>query len=204
MSLTGGAIATAASQYVGRWLYVFGGIPNPPNVLEGDCSSFVTMILAYRMRLVTPGGKWGAPDMPPHAHGPVVMDYVNWHGAEPVTSPQAGDLCCWAGLGADGHIGIAVSPTEMVSALDPADGCKRTPIVGTGPPGVPLVYRRVTGVAGVGLPVPFGQGATVGAGGPAGPLLAVLTAGVVAIGGFGLALLGAAVLVPWLVSKAAR
>jgi len=149
-SVTGRLIAVDARRYVGKG-YVFGGDASSPGIW--DCSSYVSYVLGHDLRLALPGGRWNGPGMPPHAHGPVVMDYVNWTGARPVTAPEAGDLCCWAGLGADGHIGIAVNSSEMVSALNPGLGVAVTPIVGTGPSNVPLVYRRITGLAGgAGLP----------------------------------------------------
>ena len=148
------------------------------------------------MGLGLPGGRWGDPLFPPHDHGPVVLDYGGWSGAVDVGTPRAGDLCIWAGSGAAGHIGIAISDTEMVSALNPALGCKRTPIVGTGPSGVPLIYRRVTGLAGAGLPVVYQPGS-----GRA-PVGAVLIAALAGVAVFAAAVTGAAVLVPWILSQA--
>ena len=42
---------------------------------------------------------------------------------------------------------IATDATHMISALDTTDGTVHTPIAGYGPVGVPLTYRRLTGVA---------------------------------------------------------
>ncbi len=140
-----GTISGDALKYRGLG-YVYGGSASRPG--DWDCSSFVSYVLGHDLGMGLPGGKWGGPGMPPNAHGPVVLSYVSWAGAAPVSSPQAGDLCCWAGAGPNGHIGIAISPTRMISALNPAQGTQVTPIVGTGPVGVPLVYRRVKGAAG--------------------------------------------------------
>ncbi len=155
-----GTISGDALKYKGLG-YVYGGSASRPG--DWDCSSFVSYVLGHDLGMGLPGGKWGGPGMPPNAHGPVVLSYTSWAGATPVSSPQAGDLCCWAGAGPDGHIGIAISPTRMISALNPAQGTQVTPIVGTGPVGVPLVYRRVKGAAG-GLGVAAGSQAQAQAG----------------------------------------
>ena len=65
-----------------------------------------------------------------------------WRGAGRVKGrPAAGDLCCWLT-----HVGIAVSATHMISALDPAYGTAVTPIHGYGPYGETVSYRRISGV----------------------------------------------------------
>jgi hypothetical protein len=149
---SGVVIAAAAERYEGQG-YVYGGNASRPGVW--DCSSFVSYVLGHDLKLSLPGGKWGGPGMPPGSHGPVVTSYAAWQGATTVTTPQAGDLCCFVGSGPNGHIGIAISSREMVSALNPAVGTVRTPIAGYGPQGAPLIYRRVNGVA-AGGPVPVG------------------------------------------------
>jgi hypothetical protein len=141
--VTGQAIATDAERYIGDG-YVYGGDASKPG--DWDCSSFVSYVLGHDLGLALPGGRYGGPGMPPNAHGPVVTSYASWPGASAVGVPSAGDLCCWVGSGTSGHIGIAISSSEMVSALNPDVGVQRTPIVGTGPAGSPLVYRRVSGV----------------------------------------------------------
>lgn len=196
MAILGNVVVAAANAYIGRWTYVFGGTPDPPQVLEGDCSSFVTMILGYRLRLAVPGGHWGDPGMPPRAHGPVVSDYIAWNGAVTVGAPQAGDLVCY---GPNEHIGFAIDADTFVSALNPSLGVRVEPIRG-GAPG-DITYRRVTGVAGIGLPGPVGQATGGTSGRAAAPIIAVLTFAATALGVFGIAVLGAAVLVPFLVRK---
>src|SRR6266568_5088076 len=136
----GSDIAADGLRYAGEG-YVYDGPADRPG--DWDCSSFVSYVLGHDLGLSLPGGKWGDPGFPPHVHGPVVTDYASWLGARTVRSPAAGDLACFVGEGASGHIGIVTGPDEMVSALDPGDGTKRTPIAGYGPPGAPLVYRRV-------------------------------------------------------------
>lgn len=171
-----GTISGDALKYKGLG-YVYGGPASRPG--DWDCSSFVSYVLGHDLGLRLPGGgKYGDPGYPPNAHGPVVVSYATWSGATAVRSPQAGDLCCWVGLGTGGHIGIAISSTHMISAYDTAQGTLVTPIQGAGPSGVPLVYRRVKGVPG---------GVGVAAGGTAAPR----GAGVGAL--IGLALAGASI-----------
>jgi NlpC/P60 family protein len=180
--ILGATLAAIARKYIGEG-YVYGGSASSPG--DWDCSSFVSFCL-HEAGLSLPGGKWGGPGMPPSVHGPVVVDYVNWSGVTAVSSPQAGDLCCWVGLGGDGHIGIAVSGTQMVSALNPQVGVAQTPILGAGPSGSPLVYRRLNGVAAGQALVTPGSG---GSGNPAAALAAVM----LLFGGvFALAVLAAA------------
>jgi hypothetical protein len=199
--VTGQAIANAAESYIGRWTYVFGGIPNPPKVLAGDCSSFVSTVLGYNLGLALPGGKWGAPGFPPGAHGPVVEDYAAWTGATTVGTPQAGDLCCFVGAGANGHIGIALDSDRMVSALNPQQGCVETPIVGYGPPGAPLIYRRIAGLPAGAAAFLNAAGQSTGTPNPA-ALVIVLLAPFLVVGAIGLAASALAAGAAWAISKA--
>jgi len=150
--VTRAAVATAALVFRGA-SYVYGG--NASRVGEWDCSSFVSFVLGYVLRMRLPGGgRWGDPGYPPNDHGPVVIDYARWDGAVTISGPpSAGDLCIWPGLGPLGHIGIAISGSQMISALDPSDGTKVTPIDGVGPSGVQVMFRRLTGAAGKAVPV---------------------------------------------------
>lgn len=89
-------IAMYAKQYVGipyRW----GG--NSP--AGWDCSGFVTWCLVHN----------GVTNLP--SSRPTAAQYLVWNGATTIPRAQAaaGDLCCWAG-----HIGIAVSNTDMINA----------------------------------------------------------------------------------------
>jgi hypothetical protein len=130
----------------GTLQYVFGGVPKTGKV---DCSSFVNMVIGWKLGLPIPGYKAGT--YKGATHGPVVMSYATWTGGSTrVKIPQPGDLVIWAGLGALGHIGIAVSETRMVSALNPASGVVETPIKGYGPAAAPLTYRTLKDSAGSG------------------------------------------------------
>lgn len=139
MPVTPDQVAGAAETYIGKWTYVFGGTPNPPRVLVGDCSSFASMILGYRCKMVLPGGIWGDSGHPPNEHGPNVAAYIGWAGAETVQgAPQRGDLVCY---GPNEHIGIATDSQNFVSALNPDLGVRIEPIAG-GASGS-LVIRRI-------------------------------------------------------------
>ena len=149
--MTRARIAATALRFRGvpyRW-----GGGGPPSA-GWDCSGFVSWVLGKVLGFALPGGftDFG------NAHGPVVSDYIGWGGAVDVASPQAGDLCCW---GPDEHIGIAISPTMMISALNPQLGTLVTPIGGAAPG--QLVFRRVTG-AGGGTPAPAAAGAAAPSG----------------------------------------
>lgn len=142
--VTGDQIAADALRWSGQG-YIYGGPAARPG--DWDCSSFISWVLGHDLGLALPGGKWGAAGFPPNAHGPVVESYASWRGAVTVGAPARGDLVCFVGQGVNGHIGIVLGPDQMVSALDSSDGTKVTPINGYGPPGAPIVYRRVLGAA---------------------------------------------------------
>lgn len=134
---SGAQVAADAVRYLGHG-YVSGG---------WDCSGMVNHVLSADLGMAIPGYKPGEFQGPP-PHGPVVGDYLSWGGAETIPGPPLpGDLCIF---GPDTHIGIAVTGTTMVSALNPELGTRITPIDGAAP-GV-LVYRRLTQLGGT---VPF-------------------------------------------------
>jgi cell wall-associated NlpC family hydrolase len=130
-SVDGASIASAAEAFQGI-PYKWGGyLPST----GWDCSGCVNYVLGNALGMTLPGGfTWSG-----SGHGPVAAQYLTWSGAYMVSKPQAGDLCCW-----ETHIGIAVSGSKMLSALDPQYGTAITPIQGFGPAGEVLAYRRVT------------------------------------------------------------
>ena len=116
--------------------YVWGG---------WDCSGALNHVIGQDLGLAIPGYKRGAYSGPP-PHGPVVSDWLAWDGAVTVAGPpKPGDLVIY---GPDTHIGMAVSSTRYLSALDPTLGTQVSPI--SSGPGTPT-YRRVKafGVGGV-------------------------------------------------------
>lgn len=134
-SSTGSAIADAALKYNGQG-YVWGGNASSPG--DWDCSSFVSYVLGHDLGMALPGGHWGDPGFPPHSHGPTTIQYMVWGSPIGLSEVQAGDL-----IVSTEHIGIAISPTQMISAQDPQLG---TGIGGfpAGFPAGPPVYRRVS------------------------------------------------------------
>lgn len=123
--------------------YVSGG-SNPAN--GWDCSGAINWVLGHDFNMRLPGQ--AKPGWQGNGHGPVVVDYVSWKGASTVASPEAGDLCIWPGIGNNGHIGMAISPTHMLSALNPALGTAESPIHGSGPAGKVVMFRRITSMGG--------------------------------------------------------
>lgn len=201
--ISGDQVAADAQRWAGEG-YVYGGPASHPG--DWDCSSFVSWVLGRDLKLALPGGRWGAPGFPPGSHGPVVDSYASWKGAITVAAPgQRGDLVCFVGQGTSGHIGIVLGPDRMVSALDSVDGTLETPITGYGPPGAPIVYRRVLGTlpgtaVGGAAGAATGQPGSLQAAGEAALLIAGMVGAVVAAA----AVLGAAVVLggTWLLSKA--
>jgi cell wall-associated NlpC family hydrolase len=145
LAISGTAIAGDAGKYIGH-PYVFGGHPGIDGLGGWDCSSFVNWVLGHDFGMKLPGSARAGYDGT--SHGPVVINYASWSGAKTVASAEAGDLCIWPGLGSRAHIGIAISPSQMVSALNPNLGTIQSGIAGNGPAGVPLVYRRIAPTAG--------------------------------------------------------
>lgn len=132
---TGSAIADAALKYKGQG-YVWGGPADTPG--DWDCSSFVNYVLGHDLGMTLPGGgKYGDAGYPPHSHGPTTLQYLMWGTPLNQSQVQAGDL-----IVSTEHMGIAISPTQMISAQDQQLGTG----IGDFPagfPGGPPVYRRV-------------------------------------------------------------
>jgi cell wall-associated NlpC family hydrolase len=130
----GERIAAQALKYIGSG-YVFGG--NADRVGNWDCSSFVSFVLGHDLGYPLPGGKWGDPGMPPHAHGPATTNYMLW--GKPVNASQAakGDLVV-----SSEHMGIVVGPGQYMSAKTPVLGTNLGSYTSSFPGGTP-VFRRV-------------------------------------------------------------
>ena len=130
-SATGSAIANTALQYQGVVPYKWGG--SSPN--GWDCSGMVNYVLGHDLGMAIPGHANGQYT----GHGPVTEEWYGWDGATtiPVSQAQAGDLVCWWT-----HMGIAVSNTELISALDTQSGTIVTTFAGASP-GEPMSIRRL-------------------------------------------------------------
>jgi cell wall-associated NlpC family hydrolase len=130
----GERIAAQALKYIGAG-YQFGGPAD--RVGNWDCSSFVSFVLGHDLGYPLPGGKWGDPGMPPHAHGPATGQYMLYGKPVAASQVQKGDLVV-----SSEHMGIVVTTGSYMSA--------KTPVLGTGlglydkdfPGGTP-VFRRV-------------------------------------------------------------
>lgn len=123
-------IAAIAIQYVGH-AYRFGGAPGRDGSQPWDCSSFVNWIVAVKAGKAIPGnapGKYTGT-----SHGPPTGVWAAWTGMDTVkrADVQAGDILLWAG-----HMGIALSNENMISALNAQKGTRTQRIdsgVGRGP-----------------------------------------------------------------------
>jgi hypothetical protein len=135
---SGAAIANYALRYSGH-AYVYGGSPGPSAENPWDCSSFVSWVL-NGVGLAIPGGSWATVTSNGTKHGPTTTDYLLWSGATtiPVAYASAGCLAVWST-----HIGICISNSDMISALNPSLGTAVTGISDGGPQGESVVIRRL-------------------------------------------------------------
>jgi cell wall-associated NlpC family hydrolase len=133
----GNQIAAQSLKYIGS-SYVFGG--NADRVGNWDCSSFTSFVLGHDLGYKLPGGKWGDPGFPPHAHGPATGNYLLF--GKPVARGQAqkGDL-----IVSSEHMGIVVDAAAQtyMSAKTPILGTNVGSYASSFPGGSP-VFRRVT------------------------------------------------------------
>lgn len=141
-SASGGTIATSsgiandAQKYVGHG-YTYGGAPGKDGKSNWDCSSFCNWVIGHDAGRAIPGYSAGQYDG--SVHGPPTGQWAIWPGLQHIKASdvQAGDLIVWPT-----HMGIAVSDTQMISALNSHLGTKITGI--TGPESNALaVYGRL-------------------------------------------------------------
>lgn len=120
---TGNALADAMIKGIGH-AYVYGGAPGATGANPWDCSSDVNFT-ASSIGLAIPG--YGPGKYDGTVHGPPTGSWLIWPGLKrvPVSQAQAGDVVIFAA-----HMGVCVSNTEMVSALNPAMGTQKTNIFG--------------------------------------------------------------------------
>lgn len=121
---TGSAIADAFLAYVGKVPYRWGGA----DPAGWDCSGAATWVLHHDLGY----------DLPSNTHT-VCLQFYGWSGAVKVASPQPGDLVVWPT-----HMGVAISATQMVSALNPSRGTVVTTFSDAVPGSTPT-FLRVTG-----------------------------------------------------------
>lgn len=119
-------IAGIAQRYQGH-AYHFGGAPGKNGEKPWDCSSFVNYVVGVVAQAPIPGYRSGRYDGT--VHGPATGQWMFWSGLQRVSRDQvqAGDIIIWVG-----HMGIAVSNSQMISALNPKEGTRITAIEGTG------------------------------------------------------------------------
>lgn len=135
-----GDIAGTALQYQGH-AYSFGGAPGNDGSRAWDCSSFVNFVVGVKLRYAIPG--FGAGNYDGSSHGPPTGVWGIWSGLSHVSrgDVQAGDIIVWLD-----HMGIAISNTQMISALNPAQGTRISAIEGYGN-GPILCYGRYGRIA---------------------------------------------------------
>lgn len=132
---SGDAIAAAALKYIGAG-YVFGG--RADRVGNWDCSSFTSYVLGHDLGMPLPGGKWGDPGFPPHAHGPATGNYMMFGKPVSPSEVKKGDLVVNSE-----HMGIVVTTGSYMSAKTPSAGTGLGLYTQSFPGGSP-VFRRVT------------------------------------------------------------
>jgi len=129
----GGANSNLATIFMGYQghAYHFGGAPGKDASKPWDCSSAVNYVVAVRGGRAIPG--YGPGKYQGNSHGPPTGTWAVWSGMVtiPRSAVQAGDILVWLG-----HMGMAISNTQMISALNPKEGTKVGNInagVGRGP-----------------------------------------------------------------------
>jgi hypothetical protein len=121
-----GGLVGLAMSYQGH-AYRFGGAPGVNGTNPWDCSSFVNYCVGAKLQRPIPGlapGKYNG-----SFHGPPTGVWAAWSGMKRITRAEVGpgDILVWLG-----HMGIAIGNGQMISALNPAEGTKVTPIDGFG------------------------------------------------------------------------
>jgi cell wall-associated NlpC family hydrolase len=101
---TGSSIANDALQYEGKAPYVWGG-KDPSG---WDCYGFLTYVLHHDLGYNLPNNTYTG-----------YLEFLSWGQKVQIqeSQVQAGDIVIWPT-----HCGIAISPTEMISAENPSAG----------------------------------------------------------------------------------
>lgn len=144
------AIAAAARASIGH-CYLYGGAPGRNGQACWDCSSAVNFWVGVEAGAAIPGYPPGTYDGT--SHGPSTITWLGWLGVGVfgITRGQvaAGDIMCW-----QTHMGVAISNTDMISALQTSQGTQQTSIDGLIPGETlnPLRLHAVDpGVTGIGV-----------------------------------------------------
>jgi cell wall-associated NlpC family hydrolase len=127
-------MADKALTYKGH-AYAYGGAPGKNGTDPWDCSSMYNWVIGHDFNHAIPG----ASNYDGSSHGPPTGSWGIWPGLQHIQSNevQAGDLIVWVG-----HMGMAISNTQMISALNSNLGTLVTPIAGYGN-GPLLCYGRL-------------------------------------------------------------
>lgn len=131
-----GSVVAAAQAGVGH-CYLYGGAPGTNGKSCWDCSSFANWCVGKVAGLSIPGFPNGT--YTGAVHGPATTEWGTWGGLTHIgrADVQAGDIVVWTG-----HMGIAISNKDMISAHDPAQGTSPGPIDGGGD-GPLMCYGRL-------------------------------------------------------------
>lgn len=124
---TGSAIADDAMKYVG-YPYVWGG-KDPSG---WDCYGFLTYVLHHDMGYNLPNNTYTG-----------YLEFLSWGQQYQIDEAQvqAGDIVIWPT-----HTGIAISPTQMISAENPSAGTKVAAFRDGGPlVPEPMTFHRIKG-----------------------------------------------------------
>lgn len=121
---SGSSISDDALKYNGH-AYSYGGAPGKDGKGRWDCSSFVNWVIGHDFNHAIPG----ASNYDGTSHGPPTGLWMAWPGMQHISQQiQPGDIIVWVT-----HMGIAISSTQMISALNSSLGTKVTEIHGTAP-----------------------------------------------------------------------
>lgn len=116
--------------------YIYGGAPGADGKHGWDCSSACNWWIGKKAGRSIPGQANGSYEG--LQHGPPTGAWLLWGGVATIkrSAVQAGDVMVW-----QTHMGIAISNSEMVSAIDEQKGTQRGPIAGPG--GEILIPKRL-------------------------------------------------------------
>jgi peptidoglycan DL-endopeptidase CwlO len=123
------AIAADAMQYEGKIPYVWGG----KDISGWDCYGFLTYVLHHDMGYNLPNNTYTG-----------YLEFLAWNQQYQISPSevQAGDIVIWPT-----HCGIAISPTQMISAENPSAGTKVATFSEGGPLAPePMSFHRIKGL----------------------------------------------------------